>query len=442
MKSLEVISDSIFKKEPIISEHREPNVTSLTSQQHQEIKCQTADAVEGEDHSEKEAITETKNILSPPNINEREDDIEFILSESPSSLSASTDPAVDGNLPISSQPSAPSESNDGEGETKVTSEEDVAENRNLIESARCSSVVTRGPHEDSCGNGSAETNMNHLSISKSDGQEHLATVSYEAAEAVKGIIGHTDSRPSSPALPDTMATLQESSSIFSQGEFSSSPPGEIKVEHSDDLVDSVETAGKDHLIRLSSPKMCSPAKICGGSPAADVSVEVVTTEQPRSPTVEDANTGSSSHCSPFQEAQSLEGQHNLLILSQADDLIDSVSCEATPFNDSLKADEGLTFDTIQKQEEILHVQDIKEHLPIDFMASHQNSPCREDVEEGHCLFLNAAPSSSPLLSPSIQTPEQKLELEEDSCQPHIECSNGNVEKDSSPNGKSTVKQRR
>ncbi|XP_053283842.1 uncharacterized protein LOC128445099 [Pleuronectes platessa] len=435
MKSLEVISDSIFKKEPIISEHKEPNVTSLTSQQHQETESQTAEAVEREDHSEKEAITETKNVLSPPNINEREDDIELILSESQSSLSASTDPTVEGNKPISSQPSAPSESNDGEGETKVTSEEDVAENRNLIESAHCSSVVTQGPHEDSCGNGGAEKNMNHLSINKSDGQKHLTMVSCEAAEAVKGIIGQTCSSPSSPAVPETLANLQESSPIFNHGEFSTSHAGEFKVDYSGDLVDSVETAGKDHLIRLS-PKMCSPAKICGGSPAADLSVEIVITEQLCSLIVEDANTGSSSHCSPFQEAQSLEGQHNLLILSQAEDLIDSVSCEAAPFNDSLKADEGVTFDTIQKQEEILHVQDIKEHLPIDFMASHQNSPCREELEESHCLFLNAAPSSSPLLSPSIQTHEQKLELEEDSCQPHIKGSNGTVEKDSSPNGKS------
>ncbi|XP_062245673.1 uncharacterized protein LOC133955047 [Platichthys flesus] len=188
-------------------------------------------------------------------------------------------------------------------------------------------------------------------------------------------------------------------------------------------------------LRLSDESECDPAGL-DMSPAADLSVEIVITEQPCSPLVEDANTGSSSHCSPFQEAQSLEGQHNLLILSQADDLIDSVSCEAAPFNDSLKADEGVTFDTIQIQEGILHVQDIKEHLPIDFMASHQNSPCREEMEESPCLFLNAAPSSSPLLSPSIQTPEQKLELEEDSCQPHIEGSNGTVEKDSSPNGKS------
>nr|XP_019934816.1 PREDICTED: zinc finger protein 469 [Paralichthys olivaceus]XP_019934817.1 PREDICTED: zinc finger protein 469 [Paralichthys olivaceus] len=439
MKSLEVISDSIFKKEPIISEHKELNVTSLTSQQHEEIKCQTADAVEREDHSEKKAITKKKNILSPPNINEREDDIEFILSESRSPLSASTDPTVDGNQPISSQPSAPSESNDGEGETKVTSVEDVAENRNLIESAHCSSVVTRSPREDSCGNSSAEKNMNHLSRNKSDALEHLTTVGYEAAEAVKGIIGQTGSHPSSPALPDTVTVLQESSSIFNHGEFSSSHAGELKVERSDDSVDSVEAARRDNLIRLPSSKLCSPAKICGGSPAADLSVEIVTTEQPCSPIVEDANTGSSTHCSPFQDAQSLEGQHNLLILSQADDLIDSVSCKAAPFHDSLKAEEALTFDTFQKQEEILHVQDIKEHLPIHFMASHQNSPCREDGEDSHCLFLNAAPSTSPLLSPSIQTPEQKLQLEEDSCQPQIKCNNRTVEKDSSPNRKSPSK---
>ncbi|KAK5867619.1 hypothetical protein PBY51_012090 [Eleginops maclovinus] len=203
MKSLEVISDSIFKKEPIISEHKEQNVTSLTSQQRQEIECQATHAVEREDHSETEAITRKENILSPPNINERKDDIEFILNESQSSLSNSIDPTVDGKQPISSQPSKPTENNESKARTKVTSEEDITENSNLIESTPCSSVVTHDPHVvESDRNSNAADDVNQLFKNSGKSPDHLNTNGYEEAEAVKGIIDHSFGHPSSPALPD------------------------------------------------------------------------------------------------------------------------------------------------------------------------------------------------------------------------------------------------
>ncbi|XP_040895046.1 zinc finger protein 469 [Toxotes jaculatrix] len=436
MKSLEVISDSIFKKEPIISEHKEPNVTSLTSQQHQEIECQAADAVEREDHSEKEAITGKKNILSPPNINERKDDIEFILNESQSSLSNSTDPTVDGNQPISSQPSEPSENNDSEGETKVTSEEDITENRNLIECAHSSSVVTHDPHvvEESCGNSNSEDNVNPLFKNNSDCQEHSTMDGYEEAEAVKGVTDQSGSHPSSPAdigkeMADVVKTaLQEQSTDNhgNPGDISLSHVGELKAEHSDSLIKTVETAQQDPLIGLSPSKNCNPAKIYGASPTNDLSVELVTSEKPCSPIlVEETNRESSS-------------QSSLLMLSQSGGIIDSNSCKGTSFNDSLKPEADLAFDTIQKQEEILHVPDIKEHLPINFMASHQNSPCREEVEESHCLFLHTAPPTSPLLSASLQTPMQKLDLEDDSCRSQTKRNNKSPEEGSSQNVKSPL----
>ncbi|AWP08663.1 putative zinc finger protein 469 [Scophthalmus maximus] len=442
MKSLEVISDSIFKKEPIISEHKELNVTFLTSQQHQGIKCQEADAFKRGDHSEKEAITEKENILSPPNINEQKGDIEFILNESQSSLSNSTDPTGDGNQPIASQPSDASENDDSDGETKVTSEEEITE-----ESAHCSSVGTHNPHADSCWNRNADKNSNQSFENNSDGQEYLTTVGNEGAEAVKGIIDQSGSRPSSPAPPDpslnigkkmadVMKTaLQEQSTDNHDdpGEFNSSYAGELEVEHSEDLIEAVETTKKDHLIGLSPSRTCSPAQMCGGSPATDLSAERDTTENICSPTVVETNTESPTHCSAFQVTQSIEAQHNLLILSQSDGHVDGDSCEVTQFNDPLKPAAGLAFDITEKQEEILHVQDIKEHLPINFMASHQNSPYTEEAEESHCLFLNTAPSNSPLLPTSIQTPVQKLELEDNSGQSKFKCNNESVDEGSGEN---------
>lgn len=444
MKSLEVISDSIFKKEPIVSEHKEPNVTSLTSQQHQEIECQATDAVEREDNSEKEAITGKENKLSPPNINQRKDDIEFILSESQPSLSNSTDPTVDGNQPISSQPSEPTENNDSKAETKVPSEEDITENSNLIESAHCSSVVTYDPHvveEESRGNSNAADSVNQLYKNSSDSPEHSTTDGYEEAEAVKGITGQSVSHSLSPALrgasldvgekiQDVIKTALKEQSPNNHDnleDISSSHDGKLKVEGSDSVIEeiTVETAEQDHLTGPSPSKSCSPAKTYSASPTTDMSVEI-TTDKPCSPILVETNTESTSHCSPLRDTQTREGLSNQLILSQSDDIIDSDPCKATPLNDSLKPETSVAFESIQKQEEILNVQDIKEQLPIDFMASHQNSPCREEVEESHCLFLHASPPTSPLLLTSQQTPMQKWGIEEDSCQSQSKCNNMSV----------------
>nr|XP_043892558.1 uncharacterized protein LOC122776208 [Solea senegalensis] len=443
MKSLEVISDSIFKKEPIILEKKEVNVSSLTSQQHQETECQAADAVKREDPGEKEAITENKNILSPPNINERKDDIEFILNDSQSSCSNSTDTTVKGNPPISSQPSEPSENSDGEGETKVSSEEDIPDNKPLIESAHSSSEATHDLHRvgKSCENSNAETTLNQ----SFKNEEHLTEDDCEEARAVKGITGQSDSHPSSPASPDSSLNIemkivdvmqeQSSNNYSNTGEFSPMHAGELYMEASETLIEAHETAKSDDLIGLCPSTNCSPVKMNAVSPRNDLSVDIVATEKPCTPILEETSTERSSHCSPFQDTQSIEGQHNLLVFSQSGALIDSDSCKAIQFNDSLKPQLGLAFDSIQKEDEILHVPDIKEHLPVNFMASHQNSPCREEMEESHCLFLHTAPPSSPLLSTSLKMPMQKLDLEDTLCLSRIKCDDMSVDEGSSQNVK-------
>ncbi|KAM6926973.1 uncharacterized protein znf469 [Lycodopsis pacificus] len=447
IKSLEVISDSIFKKEPIISEAKEPNVTTLTSQQHHKIECQATDAVEREDHSEKEAITGKENILSPRHINEQKDDIEFILNESQSSLSDSTDPTVDGNQPISIQPSEPTENNDSMAEAKVTSEEDIAKNSNLIESAHCSSVLTHDPYvvQESGGNSKAAVDVNQLFTTSSDDPEHSTTDGYEEADAVKGITGQSVSHPLSPTPPDasldigeeslgaikTAVEKQSTDNHVNTGDISFSQAEEIKLKCSDEKI-TVETAKQDHLMKLSPSKSCSPAySACS---TTDLSVEIVTTDNPCSPILMETNTESTSRCSPFRDTQSIEGQSNLLVISQSDAIIDCDSCKVTPFNDSF-SDSGLGF---QKQEEILIVQDIKEDLPIDFMASHQNSPCREEVEESDCLFLHTAPPTSPLLPTSHQTPMQEWNIEEDSCTSQSKCEDVSVNHGSIQNVQSPI----
>lgn len=434
MKSLEVISDSIFKKEHIISDPKEVNVTSLASQQHHKSECQAAEAVERKDHSEKEAITRKENILSPSNINERKDDITFILNESQPSLSSSTDPSVNGNQPIPSQPSKPSENNDSRAETTVTPEENIAENSNLIESAPCSSVATHDPRmaEESCGNDNEDDNVNH----SADGQEHSTTEGCVGVETVEGIAGQSGSHFSSPALSvlpldisETMAGVMKSALEAQSTEHHEKPAemtsgaGELKVESSDKLNEAGQTAKQEHLIGFSSINACSPAKFYTASPTADMSVEMVTTDKPCSPILVETSVENTSHCSPFQDAPSTEQQSSILVLSHPDSIINSDSCAVPPFNSSLEPETGLALDTIEKQEDILNVQDIKEQLPVDFMASHQNSPCRDKTEESHCLFLHTVPPSSPFLSAAPREPIQQLELKDNSYQPQSKCSN-------------------
>ncbi|CAJ1056985.1 zinc finger protein 469 [Xyrichtys novacula] len=442
MKSLEVISDSIFKKEPIISEDKEPNVTSLTSQQHQEIECQETDAVEGEEGSEKEAITGKENTLSPPNINERKDDIKFILNESQPSLSNSTDPTVDGDQPISSQPVGPTENNKSQEETQVPSEGDIVENRTLIESAQCLSVLTLDPQvaEGSGGNCNVPDKVKQLFKNRN---EQSTTDAYEVAEAVKGITGQSVSRVLSPAFPgislDCDENIQKPSldeRLANNPEDGSTSAGESKVECSDSVIEkiAVQTSENHRSMEPSPSKSCSPAKT--QSPTTDMSVEIITSDKPCSPILVETNTQSTSHCLAFQETCSAEGQKNQPALLQAGDVIDGDSCKFTPLNDSLKTGPALPFETIQKQEELLNVQDIKEHLPIDFMASHQNSPCREEVDESGCVFVHTAPPASPLLSTSDQKTMQKWFIEVDSCHSQSNIDNMSINQDSAENMKS------
>lgn len=435
MRSLKVMSDSIFKKVPILSDDKWLNVTPLEQeQQHQEIECQATDAVAREDQSKREAITGEENILSPPNINERKDDIKFSLNESQPSPSNGTDPAVNRNHPISSQPSAPTENNDTAAEAKVTSAEDIAENSNVIECAHHSSVGTHDPlvAEVSGRNSNAADNASQLFKTISDRAEQLSTESGGDAEAAKGITGQSVRHPLSPAALadsglDTGGIIQDAIKVALEGQAAHNRdnPAGISLSHNSKLKEGCsgivmeeitgDTAESDCLTGLPSFRSCSPIKTCSASPTTGMPAEI--REKTLSPILVENHTEGSGHGSP--------GSTHLLIISQPEN-VDMDSCKMTSLSDSLKCETGLAFDSIQKTEEILNVQDIKEHLPVDFMASHQNSPCREEEEEeeeSQCLFLHGSPPTSPLLAVPHQTPMQKWDMEEDPSQAQSECNN-------------------
>uniref|UniRef100_A0A3B4AK47 C2H2-type domain-containing protein n=1 Tax=Periophthalmus magnuspinnatus TaxID=409849 RepID=A0A3B4AK47_9GOBI len=381
-KSLEVISDSIFKEDAIITEHKEPSATSLMSQQHQEIECQTTDAFETQDQSEKEAITRQANILSPPNINERKDEIEFILNESHSSLSESNDPAVCGIEPISSEPDMPTENNSREeAGDKVLSKDCISENSDSIKPDDGPRDMTLDPRVVKEAQGSSRAEENEQLLKNTCvSSEHLS-MRHEDAEAVKGIIGQCDDNPLTPALLDVSLHTDEKEESVTQILIAQSNTISAHIEMNNNEYS--QCVAKDNFSNL------------GG----DMSLELITTYKPCSPILAETNEENIDQCSPFPSAQTTETD-NLLILSSSESLMDTDCSKVDPFNNPLQHDTQLQFDSIQKQE-ILNVQDIKEQLPVDFMASRQNSPCRE-IEDSPCLFMHVTQPSISLLTTSDQ----------------------------------------
>ncbi|XP_068595939.1 zinc finger protein 469 [Brachionichthys hirsutus] len=383
MKSLEVISDSIYKKETIMSE--EPSVPSFMSRPRQEIECQATDAGERENHGEKEAITWKEHKLSPANIHVRKDGVELILSVADD---------IDENHSISSLQNEPTENNGSKSGSKVASEEDIPETGRLAGPARCSGVATNAPDraEESSAISNAEENLNNFLQHGNIFPEHVTTNGYEESELINGPTAQSVDHPLSPTLPvdatrDTRENVQNVIKAALEEQLSSPKGGDLKVEHTNDIITEiiVEKAEQVALIEVSPSKNCSPT------------TEI--TDNPCSPILEEATTDGTRNGSPVLDTESMNGQRHLLTLSRSEGITDSESCKIA------------AFDTIQKQEEILNVRDIKD-LPVDFMASHQNSPCREEREESRSAVTHSAPPASPLSSASHETPMQKCDMQD------------------------------
>lgn len=409
MKSLEVISDSIFKKVPIISAHKALSVTSPTSQQHQQNECQGKDAAEREDQSKKEAITGKQNLLSPLNNNKQKDDIKFILNESQSSLCSSVDPGVDGNYSIQAQPCKPTESNT-EAETEATSVEDITLHSNLIETAHSSSVPSNYPHliEETGKNHSTAENVNLLFKDSVERQEPLTADGSREESRVKGTPSCSKSRHLSPALhANNSPCIREKVQTVVNAAFE----GQSTDEHDNSADNASPRAGElreaektpeeaaewANCIKLS----LSPARTYSPTPTADMSVQI--TDKPCSPILEKSTTEHSNCSSPVKDTQDTEESSHLLHLPQSDLMIDSEACKET----------SLASFKISKPEDILNVRDIRD-LPVDFMASHQNSPCR-DVDQSPLLH-RTSPNRS-FLTSSCQAALQNW----DPCRSQSKC---------------------
>ncbi|XP_077372676.1 zinc finger protein 469 [Festucalex cinctus] len=370
MKSIEVMSDSLFKSESIISEHMEPNATSLTSPQ-QESECHSA---QGEDQSEKVAITKKQDIFSPSNIREQKDKIEFILKESQSALSRSADHIVCVNQHISLEPTKNSAS---KAEMELISDGHAPEMNTLIEFSHRSSAVDSHADEDT----NADKNVNPL-LQNCVVPPHL-TDSFQEAEA---------------HVPSSATLLQSSVDIHKSPEEVMANGDELKCGHAESTIENRHCLVDIHNV----------------SPNPDLLVDIITTNKPCSPILVESNTECTQDGLTFQDIQSL-GQNSLLVLSQMENLnnTDAISypCKAPQLDNSLKSESNLSFNALQRKEDLLDVHDIREDLPVDFMASHVNSPCREGVEGDQCNFLHTSSPVSPILAQ-----QQEMNIQEDTHQ--------------------------
>ncbi|XP_061773511.1 zinc finger protein 469 [Nerophis ophidion] len=371
MKNLEVISDSLFKNKSIISEHREPNVTFPASPQ-QESECGASDLAVKENHSEKEAITGAQNTFSPSNIREQKDNVEFILKESHSSLPHDTDHTIDVHQQITSQPSEPSENGINKVEMEFISDGLVPEESKLIESSHCSSVLDTHADEDS------NTDRTMKVVQLSCNSPRHVTVSYEETDA------NNNGQLSSLDICKSTGIVVKTGEQSTDSHLNPKNVDLIKCEQSESTTKSRHSL-VNHNVSLK----------------PDLSVDVVSTSKPYSPILVEGNTEHSGTSITFQDIHSI-GPNSQLVFIQKDSINDndakSSSFKSPQLNDSLKTEPSSAFNSIHKPEDILNVHDIREDLPVDFMASHQNSPCREDVEGGQCSFLHTYSPSSPLLA--------------------------------------------
>jgi len=437
MKSLEVISDSIFKEESIISEQQEMSVNTGKGQHDSEIETQGSNAVDGGDHSEGEVITETENILSP-NIIEQKEAVEFILNDS-QSLSDATDPIADELHPIILQSSDPLENNDNETETEdVLPQKDITLESDAMESAYCLlDMGMEGSHagEGTCVNSNALDNLNKLFKSNIEEDKHSTIDTHEEEkEAVRAITSDSDAQ--SPSADDPADTNMELSgsveNVLETGLLQTSPEfhadgarlyspfaDEEGVESSADLQEESDiqttVTQRDDPVGPVAHQHYGHTELYSAGLAADMSMEVVTTEKPYGPIRMETNVeGQGPNIS---EAPSTEGESSMLMMHSQSSDAQGGSCTVN----SPKDESDLQSDKVQGQVgETPTVEDGEEqHL----MASLKGSPCggNTDEDQSRCMIFAAPPASPPVVPISPPTSVKNVGMQENTCQSENRC---------------------
>ncbi|XP_030222472.1 zinc finger protein 469 [Gadus morhua] len=456
IKSLEVISDSIFKEESIISEKQEMNVSPRKGQLDPEIECQLSDAIDREDHSEGEVITETDNILMSPNIIEQKQAIEFILNESQSlSLSNTTEPIADGIRPIVLQSSEPLESNNNGANTDdVSLQKDITLDSNTMESAYGSgemegSDVVQG----TCANSNALDNLNKLFKSNMDDDKHSAIDSQEEEEeAVKGITSDSDAHSPSAdnaadaekELSENIEDVKETSLLQRASEFHADSAhlystfaeqqGLGTSEHlqEDSNMQTTITKQEDFVGHVAHQNY-SHTEMYSAVLAAESPLEVVTTEKLYSPILMETNAECQGRNSP--EAPTTEGESSMLMMQpQFSDIQKGPDyCKVNP--PQTKSD--VQSNSIQEQvEELPTVEDSGAQLPQeDLVASLKSSPCSRNMDAEHiqCTSYPASPANLPIIPISPVPSLENVEMQENTCQSQSNCDSTTIEQEPLPN---------
>uniref|UniRef100_A0A8C5HZ88 C2H2-type domain-containing protein n=1 Tax=Gouania willdenowi TaxID=441366 RepID=A0A8C5HZ88_GOUWI len=378
IKSLEVISDSIFKKEPILSEHNSPCEDSLPNQQPRETECQASDSDNPSEKDRKE------NSLSPLSISEEKDKTEAILPYQ-------ADLTVRGCRPISPQPCETTENTAYMTGSQVLLGGKIT---TLLEFTDSSNVTTRKLHEveDSCEKDTIKDKVNPLFKINHGGQENSTTDICVEEEDVKG-----QSTDQLSSLASDVSHLDVMKSALQTVDKDDNPEAGLLNNSCVDLLNeeiSVKQSKQDNLHGLGFSNSFSHLDTFSET---EMPVQIVNSVRPCSPTLIKADTECTSHDSPFQSPQPVVRGNNVLTLSHGESFIASDS----NMNVSLTSEPNIVLDSIQNQKKVLKVQ----CLPVNFMASEQNSPSSEE-EENQSVISEIA-SSSLLLSTSPTKSEQE-----------------------------------
>ncbi|KAM9807783.1 uncharacterized protein znf469 [Neosynchiropus ocellatus] len=301
MKSLEVISDSVFNKEPAKTNPRETKCQKST---------ETARATE--------AITQNDNKLSSSNINEEKGSAGFLLNGSQLSLPGASKQAVDAEQLKCGT----------EEEVKVVSDSEVVK-------AHAALHEGRGRNDD---------------VKEND---HPPEQSTPKGEGESEISAWSSRGPASPA-PHADTEPELSSDVNDKHQGRCSPHADLLI-----FVNSNKT------IESSNQFIELPSEVYA-PPSSDLSMEIVTTDKPSSPLLVDPITNDSS---AYQELHSSDGQNDQAKTSEV------ISCPVYPI--TLKNELGLSFGTMEKQDDLLNVS-VHKDLPVDFMESHLDAQCQEE----------------------------------------------------------------
>ncbi|CDQ69243.1 unnamed protein product [Oncorhynchus mykiss] len=437
MKSLEVISDSIFKNDPITPEEEEPNLTSCKSPAHLHSESQTpsANAAESRDHNEMTSIDEHTELLDTTvdehtellktSIDEHTELLDTTVDEHTKLLDTSIDEhtelldtTVDEHselldTTIDKHPGLLNTSIDEHTELLDTT---IDVHTELLDSTIVEHTELLDTSIDEHQEPVEDISLNATSVSQPSNGSNLADQEMDV---------NLDNKP------EEVENASEEQSIYVQSNCKSvcpSPSANEQTEDSSTCVmkeDNIESKStiQNKVISHTVSLRCSPPVNDITNQSTHVFMETVAVK-PCSPLLMETNTEHANHTSPFSNIDS-DDESTMLVIAECDSDLDSdAHMEHTPEDKETEMEPECEANHRQR-ETIPEVENIQEQVPLHLMASPQHSPCKEDLQMDERLDIipEDAPPSSPVLPASPHTPVDNSNTQEQEHPQPITCNN-------------------